>query len=326
MPVISGLEALEHDADAVLRAAPIQRNLFDDPDGRVPHRTMMKLWQEALERTGDDNLGIHIAEASPIASFGLHAYTVLSSPTLRQAYRRGCRYQRLIHEATNLVFEEGPTEGRLRHALPGGGSVPRHPAEFLVTAWLRLGRLVAGEDWTPNLVSFSHPAPDDLAEHTRVFGPSIRFESGMTALSVAAPILDAANQRADEGLLQILDEHARGLLRRVPNDPTLSDTVRARLEAALENGAPTAERIAANLNLSVRSLHRGLKAEATTFREILDQLRHERAAAMLPDSRFSIPEIAYLLGFAEISSFYRAFKRWTGTTPADFRNAANHTG
>jgi hypothetical protein len=140
-PVIAGLEVLAYDVDAVLAAAPISYEQLEDTDGRIPHRTMMALWQAAAELSGDPDVGIHVAEAAPVASFAVHADALLSSPTLREAYRRGCRYQRLIHETTNLEFDEGPAEGVLHHSLPGGLAVPRHPPEFLATVWVRLGSL-----------------------------------------------------------------------------------------------------------------------------------------------------------------------------------------
>ncbi|MCB1035891.1 MAG: helix-turn-helix transcriptional regulator, partial [Acidobacteria bacterium] len=85
---------------------------------------------------------------------------------------------------------------------------------------------------------------------------------------------------------------------------------------------PTAAQVASALHMSVRSLHRGLKQEETSFRRLLEQLRRERAADLLAEGRCSLSEVAFLLGFSELSAFYRAFKRWTGMTPAEFRARA----
>jgi AraC-like DNA-binding protein len=324
-PVVAGLDELGHDVDTILAAAPVSREQLSDADGRVPHRTMMTLWRAASELTGDADLGIHVALAAPVASFAVHGYALLSSPTLREAYRRGCRYQRLIHEATNLEFDEGPEEGVLHHSLPGGRAVPRQPAEFLASVWVRFGRLVVGNDWNPTLVCFAHPEPEDTSEHARVFGAPVRFTSGRTAVTVPNDVLDAPNPGGDEGLVGVLDDYAHGLLASAPERPSVAGRVGALLTAAFRGGdLPTAEQVARELNMSVRSLHRGLEADDTTFRELVDQLRHERSAALLADPRYSITEIGYLLGFSEISSFYRAFKRWTGRTPADYRSRALH--
>src|SRR5262245_49243916 len=133
-PVIAGLEALGYASGPLLSQAGISRAALDDPDGGVPHGVVMSLWEAATAVSRDGSLGLHVAEAAPVRSFDLHAYVFLSSTNLREAYRRACSYQRLIHEATQLTFMEGKGEGEgiVRHSLPGGGSVPRQPAEFLV--------------------------------------------------------------------------------------------------------------------------------------------------------------------------------------------------
>ncbi len=317
--VVAGLEALGHDAQALVAAAGIDAAVLADPEGRVPHSEALALWREGVARTGDDLLGLHVAEAAPVDSFDVHAYAVVSSATLREGFGRACRYQRLIHEATQLTLAPDGDVEVLRHALPGGRPVPRQSAEFLLTAYVRLGRLAAGRDWVPREVRFAHAAPADTAEHARVFGAPLRFEAGENSLAIAPEVLDAPNPGADAGLLKVLDRHASDLLARVPVSSALSDRVRAFLLDAFGEGTPTAADAAGRLKMSARTLSRGLRAEGTTFKELLDQLRHERATALLADGRTSIAEVAYLLGFSDVSAFYRAFKRWTGATPAEFR-------
>lgn len=318
-PVVAALDVLGHDTEKLLDSANLDAHILNDPEGRVPHSTMMALWKNAVVATGDINLGIHLAQAAPIRSFEVHAYAVLSSPTLRDAYRRAVRYQRLIHEATDLKFEEGTELGVLSHALPGGRAVPRQPAEFLVSLWMRFGRLVAGEDWVPNAVYLAHDAPGDCSEHERLFRAPIVFMSGKTALYVPNQILDTPNRQSDVGLLDVLDRYAAERLREAPSRFVLAERVRARLMGVLTDGVPTAEGMADALHMSPRTLHRALGKEGTTYLEILNTVRHERAAALLTKSRHSIAEVAFLLGFDEISSFYRAFKRWTGKAPAEYQ-------
>jgi AraC-like DNA-binding protein len=318
-PLVSGLDSLGHPVDTILNAAGIPRRILEDPDARVPQRAMSALWSRALEVTNDADLGIHLAEAASMRSFEVHGYAMLSSPTLRDAYRRACRYQRLIHEVTDLTLDETPREGVLRHALPGGRAAARHPAEFLATLWVRIGREVTRSEWTPNLVCFAHEAPDAIAEHTRVFAAPLRFASGRTAMHIANAVLDAVNPRADPSLGVVLDRYADSVVAKLPRRNTLTSRLNTWLLSTLADGDPVATAAASAMNLSVRSLHRGLRAEATTFRELVARLRYERATVLLGDLRYSMTEVAFMLGFSELSSFYRAFKRWSGTTPADFR-------
>lgn len=320
-PVVAGLDALGYETDTIFANVTIPRDVLDNADGGIPHTAMMAFWQEALAVTGDDYLGLHLAEAAPMKSFGVHAYALQSSPTLREAYRRACRYQRLIHEATDLTFDEGADEGVLQHTLPDGRSVPRHPAEFLVTLWVRFGRLITGSTWAPRLVCFAHHAPPDVTAHRHIFQTHIQFLSGRTAMYIPNYILDTPNARADPGLIGVLDDYAERLLKQrpTPTAATLSERVRFQLLETLTGGIPTAEEIAQSLHMSVRTLHRNLQQEGATFSELLNQLRQQQATNYLTNPNISISEVAFLLGFSEISSFYRAFKRWTGTTPAEFR-------
>lgn len=329
-PVIAALEALGHQVDDILAEAKISRATLQNADGRVPHSAMMLFWERARTITSDDHLGIHLAEAVPIQSFEVHSYALLSSSTLREAYRRACRYQRLIHEATDLTFDEESNEGVLRHALPGGRPVPRHPAEFLTTLWVRLGRLITGDDWAPSIVCFAHDSPNDTTEHQRVFRAPIRFSSGITAMHIPNHLLDSSNPRADANLASLLDRYADGLLKQAPRQASFAERVRAWLSNELNGGSPTISSAARALHVSERTLHRNLQNEGTSFRELLDQLRRERAVALLANPRCSVAEAGFLLGFAELSSFSRAFKRWTGKAPAEFRaealtTSSNHT-
>ncbi len=320
-PVIAGLEVLGHrNVDGLLAVAGISRAVLQDPDGRIPHRAMMLLWSRASMATADDQLGIHLAEAAPLESFEVHAYAALSSHSLRDAFRRACRYQRLIHEATDLTFDEQADAAVLRHSLAGGHAVPRHPAEFLATLWVRFGRLVAGPGWNPEAVWFAHDMPGDTSDHARVFGVPPRFASGRTAMQFSNSVLDRPNARADPGLAKVLDRYATSLLDDAPVRPTFGNRVRAILIDALGSESPTADAVARHLNMSVRTLHRALRSESTNYRDILDQFRRERAIALLTRRQCSIAEVGFVLGFADISSFYRAFRRWTGHTPAQFRS------
>lgn len=318
-PLVAALEALGHPVPEILARAGIARSTLADSEGRVPHTAMMAFWQHAQALTGDANLGLHLAEAVPLHAFEVNAYALLASENLRTAYRRACRYQRLIHESTNLFFEEGGNVGVLRHTLPDGGAVPRQPAEFLVALWLRFGCAITGTDWSPALVCFAHEAPHDTSTHARQFRAPLRFASGITAMHVPNEVLDLPNPNADHNLAQLLDRYAAGLLRNSPTTSSFAERVRARLAVELNGGSPTVAEIACALHLSPRTLHRSLQNEGTTFRAVLEQLRKERATALLSQPHCSVAEAGFLLGFSEISSFSRAFKRWTGKAPATFR-------
>ena len=139
---------------------------------------------------------------------------------------------------------------------------------------------------------------------------------------IDAALLDAPCVAADPGLRAVLESHALERLRHLPENPSVADRARALLADGAGAGAlPTAALLAALLRMSLRTLDRALAAEGTSFRRLLEQLRREVSARALAESRHSVSEVAFLLGFNDLSAFYRAFKRWTGQTPVQFRRA-----
>jgi AraC-like DNA-binding protein len=318
-PVIAGLNALGQSTDALLDAAGVSRAMLSEPERYLPPGAMQVIWAQALAMTRDDCLGLHLAMAAPIDAFDVHAYAMLSSPTLRDAFARACRYQRLINEGTTLTLREGARDATLRHALANGGAVPRQPAEFLAATWVRIGRLVTGTEWVPSGVFFAHERPSDITDHCSIFGSVPRFSAGRTALQVTAETLALTNSRADATLAGLMDRYVLSLLDRHPAVTTMSGHVHAWLVGSHAAGAPTATRAARALAVSERTLHRKLAEESTTFRVVLDRFRHETAVTLLGARRHSIAEVAFLLGYSELSAFYRAFRRWTGRSPAQSR-------
>lgn len=317
-PLVSGLEECGYEAAPILAAAGIDKSMLDDPDGRVSASVGMALLARAVERTGDTNLGLHLAEHAQLGSFDVHFYAMASSPVLGAAYERLVRYQRLIHETSRVELDVDRERAILRHQLAGGAAAPRQTAEFLLAAWVRAGRVITGLDWTPEAVHFVHPAPADSSEHTRFFRAPVHFATRENALVLPARLLETPCTRSDAALVAVLDRYAADRLER-PHATSVADRVRGVLAEELRGGEPTAVRLAARLKMSVRSLNRILAAEGTSYTQMLARCRRDLAERHLASGDVSIAEVGFLLGFSELSSFHRAFKRWTGRTPAQFR-------
>ncbi len=279
------------------------------------------LLAESERATGDDNIGLHVAEHAELGSFDVHFYAMVSSPTLGAAFERLCRYQRLIHETSQVRLERSGDFAILSHRLAGGLAAPRQTAELLLAAWVRAGRVVTDTKWSPAEVRFAHRAPRDSRDHDLFFGAPVRFAAGENGLVLPAALLDLPCRRTDPSLLSLLDRYAADRLDG-PLATTIADRARAALSEQLRAGNVTAQGLAARLNVSVRTLHRALASEGTSYRRLLDQLRLDIAARHLLDDRMSVAEVAFLVGFSELSAFHRAFKRWTGRTPLTFRAEA----
>ena len=318
---MSGLTTLGYDPVPFLLTHGIDNEMLLDPDATVPMSACVGLLAEGVQATGDDNLGLHVAERAELGSFDVHFYAMVSSPTLGAAFERVCRYQRLIHETSQVRLEKSGDRAVLSHRLAGGLAAPRQTAELLLAAWVRAGRVATCTDWSPAEVRFAHRAPSDSREHERFFGAPVRFASGENALVFAAALFDLPCRRTDPSLLALLDRYASDRLGG-HRASTFSDRARAALSEELQAGNVTAHSLAARLKVSVRTLHRSLADESTSYRRLLDQLRLDIAERHLRDDRMSVAEVAFLVGFSELSAFHRAFKRWTGRTPVTFRAEA----
>ena len=322
-PLMSGLMTLGYDPVPFLHTRGIDSKMLLDPDATVPMSACVGLLADGVRATGDDNLGLHVAEHAELGSFDVHFYAMVSSPTLGAAFERVCRYQRLIHETSQVRLEKSGDRALLSHRLPGGMAAPRQTAELLLAAWVRAGRVATRTKWSPAEVRFAHRAPRDCGEHARFFGGPLRFATGENALVLPTALLDLPCRRTDPlRRRRCWIGYAADWLS-APRPATLAERARAALSEDLQVGNVTARVSAARLAASVRTLHRALAAEGTSYRRLLDQLRLDIAERHLRDDRMSVAEVGVLpLGFSEISAFHRAFKRWTGRTPVTFRAEA----
>jgi AraC-like DNA-binding protein len=169
---------------------------------------------------------------------------------------------------------------------------------------------------------FRHEQPEYAAAYTAVFGERVRFRQAADRITFVASLLDRPPPRAQSYLFAVLRERAVTLAERVAATGTGSQRVHEYIVARLPLGPPTAEATGRALGISRQTLYRRLRAEGTSFEELLDTTRHRLALEYLADLRYTLHEIATLLGFAEYSSFHRAVRRWTGHNPQTYRRAS----
>lgn len=308
----------------ILGAVGLDPALLSDPDGYLLRGQELRLWDEAVRRTGDPDFGLHLAEwvaRVPEDHFDVLTFAVRSSPTLSAHYRLAGRYMRLIHEGVYLTLEEKGDEGRLVHGHSPEQIGPRHPVEGMLALALLLGRQTVGEDLVPREVRFAHARPEQVSEQERVFRAPVYYGCSRNELVLSRAFLERPQRHAQEKLLLHMDRQLGGLLSGLPQGRRYRDVVKRRMMDELPEREPAVAVVAAKLRISARSLQRRLHSEGTSFAEILSELRQELSLRYLRDPRISIGEVAFLLGFLDVTAFHRAFKRWTGGTPSEHRRA-----
>jgi AraC-like DNA-binding protein len=313
-------------ADELLHAAQLGPALLAGADVELLHSQELRLWAEASRLTGDADFGLHLAEwviATPAEHLDVLAFAARSCATLGDNFQCVGRYLRLVHDGIYLTLEEEQDVARLvhgHHREPP--EPPRHPVEGQLAIALLQGRRAIGVEFVPRAVRFRHDRPAREREHARIFRAPVSYGCPRNELVLDRALLARPQRKADRRLLAMLDRQLDRQLATRPDGQGTRGEVRRRMLEELPGREPTVGAIASELHMSPRSLQRRLGDEGTTFAELLAELRHELALRHLQDQRLSIGEVAFLLGFVDVSSFHRAFKRWTGHTPAEYRRAA----
>jgi AraC-like DNA-binding protein len=319
---VSVLRSGGHAVEDVLARAGLHRAILEDPEARMSHATVLAFWAEAVKATGDEGLGLHLGQQVRPAAFDALGYVFRTSATLGDGLGRLARYHRFIDEALSLEVEvEGPW-ARIVVGGPRPTLVSRAVAEFQLAALLQAART---ETDTPLLdpaeVEFAFPAPADAGEYRHFFRAPVRFSRAHNALRLARSHLDRPLRGAEAELREVLERHVRDVMARLPARQGVSDRARSVVGEELPHQKPSVSELGRRLGLSERSLHRRLRAEGTSFRELLERVRREQSERHL---RAGVPvvEAAFLVGYSDASAFHRSFKRWTGRTPDEYRREA----
>ncbi len=312
------LEARGVDPAPIFRAAGIDPATLKVPGTRVPVRTSQRLLRLTEQAVGDPSLGIDVAKQMHGTALHAVGYAWLSSATLGEACRRLTRYMRVLTELWTMRIDEGPGGVRIGFLFRGAQPPAVWVHDWLAAGFVRLCRITYGEAFAPIEVTVVRSAPDRRAPFDEWFRCPIvwsaerasvlcRPEDLVQPLPTANPDVALANERVALEYLERLDR------------TDIVAQVRRRILELLPSGPPTQAEIARGVALSPRTLHRRLADAGTSFAELLDATRRELAAGYLRRTDYSIAEVAYLVGFAEVSSFNRAFRRWTGKSPSEVR-------
>lgn len=317
--VLGAAKALQLDAGALARAHGVTEALTD-VDARFPHTAWLGLWRDIVRATGRESVGIDAAEHLPWGHFDAVDYLVGTSEDFGMALRRFERYFALVSTGVAHVLEDhGDTVHLVRRYAPGCHTRMLAPAEFAFTNIVLRMRAALGVPWCPRVIRFAAPAPESDASHRRVFGCPVTFEAAESVIVIDRAALSLPMQRPDASLLAILERHADMLIERLGTEAHPVGRTRNAILQGLRDGDVTIARTARRLGVSVRTLQRELQGSGQKFDALVDECRRELARRYLGDPSLSIQEIAHLLAFVDLRGFYRAFRRWEGSTPAEFR-------
>jgi AraC-like DNA-binding protein len=315
---VAAMAALGLDAKRILGLAGLPAARLEDPHGRLPTEAIVPVWAAAIRLSGDPALALRVGTQLQVGALGTYEYLLRNSETLRQIVERADRFMRLMDDMARVQFIERGDVAALRVYRSGGYAFPPQDVECWFAAALQFARK---EVPTLRLLSvrFTHTAPTDPAHYAKHFGCPVGFEAVHNEMHLPIAFLDERPPRADPNLGRVLQEHTEYLLSQLPSADPFVYAVRSKLLEQLRSGAPETAAVARALHVSERTLRRRLRAEGTGYQALLEDLRMQLAGQYVGQTREGFVAIARRLAFSDASAFFRAFKRWTGITPAQYR-------
>jgi AraC-like DNA-binding protein len=313
-----GLKVYGIDADTLFEEVGLDPRLLADPDARYPLSKMVKLWAHALDRTGDPCFGLTVAQQWHPTTWHALGYAWLASSTLEDALKRMVRYSSMITTSGVFVLEDRGTSIRLI-VHPHSKEVPRPAAvaDTFLGNVIHMCRMSFGDDFNPLRVYFCQSGEGCRKKRSEFFRSPIEYGSEDWAIDFDPDSIRRPLATANAALAHANERIIAEYLPRLELGTTTSK-VKAMLVDHLPSGEATEEGLAESMNLSRSSLQRRLREEGTTYRAVLQEVRCELAGKMLLDGSKTLNEVSFLLGFADLSAFSRAFKRWTGLAPTAY--------
>lgn len=315
-------------------AAEVLRSVGLDPEAGTEPKAMIAAtaYYDMLERLADQvdvtDLPLRTGATMACDEYGALGLAFKAAPTLRGSYARVERFARVWTSVVEYELERAGsgTWFHLHRAGPRRLGM-RLSNETTLASALTIAREVSADGHVElREVHLRHPPPRDTSRHAAYFGCPVIFGSDRDAILFPDSVLDRPNRLGDQGITRFLLGHLERELAEIEREADLKDSIRDLIARSLSEGLPKMDDIARRLGVSARSLHRRLSDEGLSFAALAETTRKELAVGLLGDPRYSLAEIAFLTGFAEQSSFNRAFKRWLGETPASYRNQISRAG
>lgn len=307
---------------ALLAKHGIAPEALADPDARFSHDLSLAIWRE-VDATGPGAFGLRAARAIPDDHFAVVDYIAKASKDLAEGFERCSRYFAIISTAAEHTLVTDDDGLRLeRRYVPGAHTTIPHLTDFAFACIVLRARKMCGVAFRPVAVRFAHHRPADDREHRELFACPLFFDAEVSSISIDRATMSLPMLAAQPDLANILARHADAVVASLAKS---NDDLRARTKEAIiagfADGTSNVADVAKRLGTSARTLQRRLSELDTSHADLLDEARTELARRYLGERSLSIAEVAFLLGYADVPTFHRAFKRWTKCTPGEHRRS-----
>jgi len=312
------LRSLGADPVEVLAEVGVDLELFDNPNNRISFLKRGRLMAHCANRTACPHFGLLVGQRAGLPSMGFVGLLAKYSPNVDSALRSLMRYMHLHVRGATTTLAVDSGLAVLEYQIyqtraPGNDQV----GDGAVAVAFNIMRDLCGSGWEPVEVRFAHRKPEDVAPFRRFFQVPLRFDAEQYAVVFSADWLNLRLPEASSELRHLLQQEIDKL--EVRQEDNFHEQVRSLLRTTLVTGHSSADQVAELFSMHRRTLNRHLNASGTSFQKLADEIRFEIARQLLEDSAMEVVQIALLLGYSNASAFTRAFRRWSSTTPASWR-------
>jgi AraC-like DNA-binding protein len=313
------LESCGIDPSPVYQKAGINPQTITDPQSRISVQCVDALWRQVVSIIDDPCIGVKMAAYWHPSQIGALGYAWLVSVNLRQAMNRAVRYIHVVSEDINLALSDTPAGLRLTLDLENSAfTLPQHH-DIVIAIVMHMCRFNYGDQLVATDVRLAHPEPSCASEITDYFRTEVQFDAQQSSITIATADADKELPTANKQIALMHDEMLMKYLIEIKKGDIVNQ-VKSIILDNLPDGHISDKLVASELHLSERSMQRRLKEHQTTFRSLLDNVREMVAKQYIENPMNRMSDIAFLLGFSEQSAFSRAFKKWTGKSPVEYRN------
>ena len=317
-PFWQSLEQLGLRPSAILRHAGLPATLHLDNSAVISTAQFFAIWNAIEALSEDPAFSIRMVSETSTSNHKLAFLVASYAADFRDGMARIARFNRLC-SPDRLCFEERGSEVSVMIEWPAGAEpAPPLSVDASFALLLELGRRGTGRHLRPISLELRRPNPG-TDKHGIFFACPIRFGAKRDRMVLNAADLDLPFPGHNPELLQMLTPALANAVREIEAQATLAELVKGVLKRAMASGRPDIGAVARELGLSERTMQRRITAEGTTFRALLAEARQELGSQLLSDPSIDIEEVAFLLGYQDTNSFYRAFREWKNMTPGHWR-------
>jgi AraC-like DNA-binding protein len=312
-------------SDTVTNNLEIDASLFDDPQARILEASLIQLWNILEQNNDHPGMGLLIGQTIAPESKGILASWVSQAGTLKEALSIFFENIKLMNPSESWQVLEQESQVTLILENKHLDTYPPCAIERSMSAIVAWARVLSGSPFPLRSTTFTFPRPSYVKMFAPIFGEHLYFKAQTNSLTFDKSLLDCPVVSSNQLLKSLMEEKAKAALAQLSNGTGVSEKVRLLIENALSQGQTLSiEQTCRILAKSRQTLYRQLQQESTDFKTIYDATRKEQAFSLLKSKQVNIGAIGLQLGYKDSSSFYKAFRRWTGMSPGDYQKKLDH--